>query len=73
MCCKDEERDKEWRKVENERLRANISGLLDEIRSLLEEEKEGEILERERGFVNSFCRRNQGKTRRIVYKSQTQR
>ena len=48
MCCKDEERDKEWRKVENERLRANISGLLDEIRSLLEEEKEGEILERER-------------------------
>ena len=66
MCCKDEERDKEWRKVENERLRANISGLLDEIRSLLEEEKEGEILERERErerfcqlFLSSKSRKNE--------------
>ena len=54
MCCKDEERDKDWRKVENERLRANISGLLDEIRSLLEEEKEGEILEREREVLSTL-------------------
>ena len=66
MCCKDEERDKEWRKVENERLRANIRGLLDEIRSLLEEEKEGEILERERErerfcqlFLSSKSRKNE--------------